>query len=47
MSEDTIKINGKEVSQEELNDKQEEVKHQPDVDLVETAPNEFKQRIKG
>lgn len=47
MSEDTIKINGKEVSQEELDNKREEIKHQPGVDLVETAPNEFKQRIKG
>ncbi len=45
--EEEIKINGEAVTKEELQTKQEEVKHQPDVDLVETAPNEFKQRIKG
>ncbi len=47
MSDNKITINNKEVSKEELEAKQEEVKHQTDVDLVETNTNEFKQRIKG
>lgn len=44
---DTIKLNGKEITEEELEQKKEEVKHQPGVDLVETSPNNFKQQIKG
>lgn len=47
MSESNIKINGQEVTEEELKIKKEEIKHQTDVDLVETSPNEYKQRIKG
>lgn len=47
MSDNKITINNKEVSKEELEAKQEEVKHQAGVDLVETNTNEFKQRIKG
>jgi hypothetical protein len=44
---DEITINGKEVTEEQLEKTKEEVEHQPDVDLVEGTPNKFKKRIKG
>ena len=42
-----ILLNGRPVTEEELRKKQEEIKSQRGVQLVEVAPNTFKTLIKG
>lgn len=43
---ETIKLNEKQVTQEELEKKREEVEQMPNAELVEVKKNEFKVRLR-
>lgn len=47
MSEDKVKLNGVEISREQLEEKKKEVAQMKGVRIVEVAPNEFKNKIEG
>jgi hypothetical protein len=46
-SEDTVRLNGREVSREELLRQQEAAAKQKGVDLKEVSNDDFKMRLKG
>jgi hypothetical protein len=46
-SKDTVRINGREVSREELRRQQEAAAKQKGVDIKEVSKDDFKMRLKG
>jgi hypothetical protein len=42
-----VKLNGKEITQEELEAKKEEASQKKGVQIVEVKPQEYKTRIRG
>jgi hypothetical protein len=46
-SKDTVRLNGREVTREELQRQQEAAAKQKDVDLKEVSKDDFKMRLKG
>jgi hypothetical protein len=46
-NDDTVRLNGREVTREELRRQQEAASKQNGVDLKEVSKNDFKMRLKG
>ena len=44
---ETVKLNEKEISQEEFKKKKEELEQKPGVKVVQVSENTYKTRIKG
>jgi hypothetical protein len=47
MKDENVILNGKEITEEDLEKKKEEIEKEKDIKLVEVSKNEYKTRITG